>query len=286
MAQPLPPIATVHLFPEERAALLAFLESLSEDQWQIEDVYPDWSLKDVVSHLLSDDLGRLSRGRDGHSAALFEFTSPETFESDLLEWINHQNNAWVEATRRLSPRLLNDLLRWTGQQTQTYWQSLDVDALGEPVSWAGPDPAPVWLDVAREFTERWLHQQHIREAANAPLLYEERIFVPVLDTFARAIPHTYRHVTAPDGTMVRLTLAGAGATGQSPLSYDVVRADDRWQLVADAGDKTDAEAALPADVAWRLFTKSITPEDALASAALKGDSTLASKMLDTVSIIA
>lgn len=286
MAQPLPPIATVHLFPEERAALLAFLESLTDDQWQIEDVYPGWSLKDVVSHLLADDLGRLSRGRDGSKAALFEFTTQDTFEADLLAWINRQNNIWVEATRRLSPRLLIDLLRWSGEQTQAYWQSLDVDALGEPVSWAGPAPAPVWLDVAREFAERWLHQQHIREAANAPLLHEERIFVPVLDTFARAIPHTYRHVIAPDGTMVRLTLTSVGATVRSPLSYDVVRIDDRWQLVADAGDKTDAEAALPADIAWRLFTKSITPEDALAAAALKGDSTLASKMLDTVSIIA
>jgi uncharacterized protein (TIGR03083 family) len=286
MAQPLPPVATVHLFPEERAALLAFLESLSEEQWQIEDIYPGWSLKDVVSHLLSDDFGRLSRGRDGYKAALFEFTTPETFEADLLAWINRQNNTWVQATRRLSPRLLIDLLRWAGEETQAYWQSLDLDATGEPVSWAGPDPAPVWLDVAREFTERWLHQQHIREAAGAPLLHEERIFRPVLDTFARATPHTYRHVIAPDGTLVRLKLTGEGASGRPPLIYDVVRANDRWQLAADASDEPDAEAALPADVAWRLFTKSITPEDARAIATLGGDPTLAAKMLETVSIIA
>lgn len=282
MTNPLPPVETVHLFPEERAALLAFLESLSEDQWQIEDVYPEWSLKDVVSHLLSDDLGRLARGRDGHSAALFEFTSPETFESDLLEWINLQNNAWVEATRRLSPRLLIDLLRWTGEQTQAYWQSLDLEAVAEPVSWAGPDPAPLWLDVAREFTERWLHQQHIREAAGVPLLYEDRIFRPVLDTFARAIPHTYRHVIAPDGTHVRLTLTGL----EKPARYDLLRADDLWQLAARVTGKPAAHVTMPADTAWRLFTKSIAPEDAIASTTLKGDSTLATKMLDTVAIIA
>lgn len=286
MTNPLPPVKTVHLFPEERAALLAFLQSLSEDQWQIDDVYPHWSLKDVVSHLLADDLSRLSRGRDGHKAALFEFTTQETFEADLLAWINRQNNAWVEATRRLSPQLLVDLLRWTGEQTQAYWQSLDLDALGDPVSWAGPDPAPVWLDVAREFTERWLHQQHIREAIGAPLLYERRIFIPVLDTFARAIPHTYRHVIAPDGTLVRLTLNPVGEAGGSPRRYHLVRTGDIWQLARRVTGKTVAHITMPADTAWRLFTKSITPEDASASAMLKGDLTLASRMLDTVAIIA
>lgn len=286
MPEPLPPVQTVELFPEERAALLTFLESLTEEQWAIEDVYPDWSLQDVASHLLADDLGRLARGRDGHSGALFESTTPETFESDLLAWINHQNNAWVDATRRLSPRLLIDLLRWSGEQTQAYWQSLDLEALGEPVSWAGPDPAPVWLDVAREFTERWLHQQHVREAAGAPLLYEERIFVPVLDTFARAIPHTYRLVIAPGDTHIRLTLTNVGASGADPIHYDLLRAGDRWQLVLDAGGEPDARATMPADTAWRLFTKSVTPEDARSVTTFEGDTTLAAKLLDTVAIIA
>jgi uncharacterized protein (TIGR03083 family) len=281
-------IPTVHLFPEERAALLSFLESLTPGQWEITDVYPGWSLKDVVSHLLADDLGRLSRSRDGHAAALFTFTTPETFEADLLAWINRQNNLWVEATRRLSPRILIDLLRWSGEQTQAYWESLDMDALTEPVSWAGPERAPVWLDVARELTERWLHQQHIREAAGAPPLYDERIFVPVLDTFAHAIPHTYREVDAPDGTRVRLILLppNVGAQGTAPLQYDVARASGRWRLVAPSGGEPAAQATMPADTAWRLFTKSMTPDEARASAILEGDPALAVKMLETVSIIA
>lgn len=286
MTEPLPPVDTLHLFPQERRALLALLESLTEDRWAFHDVYPGWSLKDIVSHLLADDLSRLSRGRDDYSAALFKFTTPETFESDLLEWINRQNNAWVDATRRLSPQVLIDLLRWTGEQTQAYWQSLDLQAVGERVSWAGPDPAPVWLDVAREFSERWLHQQHIREAAGAPLLYEPPIFVPVLDTFARAIPHTYRHVIAPDGTNIRLTLTGLEADDDSSRHYDLVRANDRWQLVADTRTGPGAHVTMPADTAWRLFTKSLTPDDARASTALHGDTTLAAKMLDTVAIIA
>jgi len=32
------------------------------------------------------------------------------------------------------------------------------------VSWAGPEPAPVWLDAARDFSEYWTHQQQICDA--------------------------------------------------------------------------------------------------------------------------
>jgi len=291
------------LFPEERLALLELLQSLSDKQWQTPDVYPGWDVKDIAQHLLADDLGRLSRGRDDYAPALFRPSSPTTFEADLLEFINHQNELWVQATRRLSPGVIIGLLRTTGEMTQTYWESLDLDAIGEPVSWAGPDPAPVWLDVAREFTERWLHHQHIRDAVSASPLTEPRFFVPVLDTFVRALPHTYRAVIAPEGAHVRLTITSVTqgpsperpgdrndvvAQGPSPENrrYDLVRHESHWQLCADIDNDPTATATLAADTAWRLFTKSITPEDARPLCTLEGDSALAEKVLDTVSIIA
>jgi len=280
----LPPVLTVDLFPEERAALLDLLESLSDAQWAITDVYPGWDAKDIVQHLLADDLGRLSRSRDEYDAGLFRMTDPATFEADLLDFINRQNELWVQATRRLSSRVLIDLLRTTGEQTQAYWQSLDLHAIGEPVSWAGHEPAPVWLDVAREFTERWLHQQHIRDAVDAPPLTEPSIFVPVLDTFVRALPHTYRAVIAPEGAHVRLTLTGVDPS--DPLHYDLVRHDSHWQLLTDIDSTPAATLTLDADTAWRLFTKSISREDARTRCTFEGDAALAEKALDTVSIIA
>lgn len=281
---PLPPVLTVDLFPEERAALLSLLESLTDEQWAIINVYPGWDVKDIVQHLLADDLGRLSRSRDAYAQGNFTFTTPATFEADLLDFINRQNELWVQATRRLSPRVLIDLLRATGEQTQAHWQSLDLEATGEPVSWAGPDPAPVWLDVAREFTERWLHQQHVRDAVSAPPLTEPRFFVPVLDTFVRALPHTYRAVIAPEGAHVRLTITGVDSP--DPLHYDLVRHETRWQLFTNVDSAPAAAATMPADTAWRLFTKSITREDARSLCTLEGDTALAENVLDTVSIIA
>ena len=76
----------------------------------------------------------------------------------LLDFINRQNEIWVEAARRLSPRVLTGLLSWSSEETQAYFESLDMFAIGDPVHWAGPDPAPVWLDIAREYSERWIHQ--------------------------------------------------------------------------------------------------------------------------------
>ena len=72
------------------------------------------------------------------------------------------------------------------------------------VSWAGDESSPNWFDTARELTERWHHQQQIRDAARRPPLYELRFFKPVIDTFMRGLPHAYRNVNAPDGTTVAL----------------------------------------------------------------------------------
>jgi len=277
----LAPVLALDLFPEERAALLALLESLSDEEWGRPTVCQGWSAKDIAAHLLGDDIGRLSRSRDAFAAATFTSFESDTFEGELLAFINRQNERWVEATRRLSPRLLRQLLRFTGDATQRYFESLDLFALGEPVSWAGPEPAPVWLDVAREYTERWLHQQQIRDAVGAPGLKERRLFAPVLDTFVRALPHTYRDVAAAAGTHVRLTITG-GAGG----SWSLVRDEVGWRLYAHADGEPQAAVVLDQEAAWRLFTKGISRDEALAAATVSGERPLALKVLDTVSIIA
>jgi hypothetical protein len=56
----------------------------------------------------------------------------------------------------MSPRLLIDLLQVTGRQMCAFFRTLDPYALGSPVSWVGPEPAPVWLDLAREYGDQGL----------------------------------------------------------------------------------------------------------------------------------
>jgi len=286
--KPLEPVLTRHLFPEERAALLDLLGSLSAAQWDAPTVCGGWSVKDIAAHLLADDLGRLSRGRDSHAAASFTPSSLDDVEAQLLAFINDQNEAWVDAARRLSPRLLIDLLRWSGDETQGYFASLDMFAIGEPVTWAGLEPAPVWLDVAREYTERWLHQAQMRDAVGAPALSEARLFLPLLDTLVRALPHTFRDTDAPEGTHVRLEVAGVGAPRPvgAPVQWSLVRENGRWGLFDSSQVEPSATVRMDGDTAWRLFTKGITKAEALARMRIGGDARLGEKVLDTVSIIA
>jgi uncharacterized protein (TIGR03083 family) len=287
--KPLDPVDAVPLFPKERAALLELLSSLDDGAWSRETSCPGWSLKDIAAHLLADDLGRLSGSRDGHAAQRFEPSDAATFEPDLLAFINAQNEAWVAASRRLSPRVITDLLRWSGEQTQAYFESLDPDAPAAiGVSWAGETQSANWFDLAREYTERWHHQAQIREAAGAPMLYEPELFAPLIDTFIRALPHTFRDTDADEGAHVEVLVSvpAVGAQSPAPLRYSLVREAGRWGLYQPVDVRASATVTMDGDVAWRLFTKGIPKAEAIARSALEGDQLLAERVFDTVSIIA
>ena len=162
MLQSPKPIFVVDLFPEILDQLLKLLMGLASEEWNKPTVCHGWSVKDVALHLLGGEIGNLSRRRDGHSVGI----SIDGWEQ-LVAYINDWNQQWVQTTRRISSAILIDLLELTGGQMCDYFHSLDPYAMGGPVSWIGPEPAPVWVDMAREYTERWHHQQHIREAVDS-----------------------------------------------------------------------------------------------------------------------
>jgi len=271
------PIIVSHLFPEVLDSLLDLLSGLSAEDWSKPTACALWSVKDIAQHLLGGDVSILSRKRDA-----FLFTGgPIQSWDELVTLINSLNDQWVKATRRVSPRLLCDLLRLTGTQVCECFQSLDPDALGEPVNWAGPGPAPVWLDLAREYTERWHHQQQIRDAVGKPGLKQPKFFAPVLDAFVRALPHTYRDVQAAEGTAVALTISG-----DSGGRWSLLREQGRWNLYLDFDQGARAEVVMDQEVAWRLFTKGISKHEAQNRVTISGDQTLGLKALEIVSVIA
>jgi hypothetical protein len=238
-------------------------------------------VKDVAAHLLGDDIGRLSWGRDGYVNSAFAAGLDIATLPGLVAAIDRQNAVWVTGARRFSPRLLIELLEMTGELTEAYFTSLDMTALGMPVDWVGPEPAPVWLDVAREYTERWVHQQHIRDAVGKPGLKEPRWFAPVLNAFVRGLPRVLRDAPSPDGAALRLTIAGdAGG------DWVALRHNGDWMLGTAPSMIVDATVELDEDRAWRLFTKGISKEEAQQTARIEGDEALAERALDTVSILA
>jgi uncharacterized protein (TIGR03083 family) len=268
-------IIVVDRFASLRAHLLTLLADLGEDDWALPTAAPRWSVKDVAAHLLGGDVAILSGKRDG-------FHASQRIESNdqLIELVDRLNAEWVLATRRMSPRLLREMLSLTGPEVEACFASLDPMAMGLAVSWAGPDEAPVWFDLAREFTERWHHQQQIRDATGRPPLYAPYFLSPVLDTFVRALPYTYRNAPAPTGTHVRFEI-----TGEAGGVWFVAKTEEAWTLLLNSTIDPAAHVEISQDVAWRLFTKGIDREKARSLAVTGGEADLIAPIFATTAII-
>jgi hypothetical protein len=122
------------------------------------------------------------------------------------------------------------------------------------VEWAtGSDPAPVWLDVAREYMERYVHQHQIRQATQRPPL--EAVFTgPVLATAAHALPRALDQVNRPAGTLVTFTAEGEGGA-----TWHVVRTPAGWTLdPAQSAWPAACQARTTVDGALKLYTRDPT----------------------------
>jgi uncharacterized protein (TIGR03083 family) len=277
MRRPEPVLAT-ELFPPLDRELIGLLRSLSDAEWNRAIGSGRWSVKDVSAHLLDTAVRRLSLHRDGYSA-------PDTpklqTDDDLKNFINQMNAYWVKAARRLSPRLLIELLERTGRELYEFFTTLDsCEAARFPVSWAGEESSLNWFDIAREYTERWHHQEQIRETVSRPELTSRKYLYPVLDTFMRALPHVYRSVQAPTGTVVRIAVSG-DAGGE----WYVRRKNDGWELLLDVKDRVAAAVEIPQDVAWKLFTKGLDKASAETKMKFEGDAELGRVVLEMVCIV-
>jgi hypothetical protein len=154
-----------------------------------------------VGHLLHDQLRRLSGTRDGHAPA---WASPD---GDLARAVHRANEEFVEVARQISRPLLADLIAHLGPQLDELWSTLDLSSFGASVSWVEPGvDAPVWLDVAREFTDFWVHQQQIRDAVGLPGAVDAAVSVAVVDTLIRSLPRALAGTAAAPGSAVTLTV--------------------------------------------------------------------------------
>jgi len=173
--------------------------------------------------------------------------------------------------------LLIDLLLWAGDQIQALWEALDPYAEdGLPVTWAGLDDAPVWLDAARDLTEYWVHDRQLRLATGRSMGPSDPLLPYVLDVFLRALPHTLRDTEAPAGTTVEM-VAGE-------VRWRAERRAENWSLVPIEGPAVTT-VWLDPDTAWRLCTRGMTPLEARSLALVEGDEYLAMAALQMVSII-
>jgi len=271
------PILCAHLLRRVDGMLVELLRSLRPDEWDLPTVAGSWRVRDVAAHLLDTALRKLSLARDGWFVEQPVIRSA----SDLAAFVNRLNGEGVVVFRRLSPAVLTAILEEVCRQSAEYHESLDPFAPALfGVSWAGEMQSANWFDTARELTERWHHQEQIRLATGRPGLMIPELYHPVLGCFLRGLPHAFRDVAAPEGTRVQVAIAGA-CGGE----WQIRKETAAWTL-EPAGRDWVARATIPQEIAWRLFTRGISLEAAMAQVQLEGDQPLAAQVLQLTSIVA
>jgi uncharacterized protein (TIGR03083 family) len=276
--KPVEPLFVAHLIPEVERLLVELLRSLAPEEWDRPTIVPRWTVRQVVAHLLDTSLRKLSTVRDGFIAYKPQISS----NADLVAFINDLNAKGVDVYGRLSGPVLTSLVEAVTPAYCDYHLSLDPDGPAAfPVSWAGEFESRNWFDTARELTERWHHQEQIRLATGRGTLRDPEFYRPVLDCFLRALPHTYRDVDAAEGTRVVIEVPDVG-------SWMLVRESGRWNLWSGGPGKAvgvSAVLVLPGEIAWRVFTKGIARAEAESKVEVRGDSGLATRVLDAVAIV-
>jgi len=275
--EPLQPILSAHLFPKLEGKLIELLRSLTSQEWETQTLAPRWKVKDVAAHLLDTQVRKLAASRQGYNSENSIVLSP----SELLALINSLNADGVRRYRQLSPEELISRMEAASRESAEYHQALDPFAPAMfSVSWAGEEKSANWFDTAREITERWHHQQQIRIAVNRPGIMTREFYYPVLDCFMRALPYTYRNVPAKAGTLLQFNVSG-----ECGGSWYLFRKDNEWALIASPIGERISETTIPQEIAWRIFTKGITREEAEAQVRVKGNAELALHILMMISIV-
>jgi uncharacterized protein (TIGR03083 family) len=271
------PILCAPIIRQVDRHLIELLTSLDSAEWDLRTIAPQWSVRDVVAHLLDTALRKLSIGRDNCCVEPVDVRSHQ----DVVTLVNRLNREGVAVYRRLSPSVLIQLTQLACTQTADFYESLDPfapAAIG--VSWAGETTSLVWFDNARELTERWHHQEQIRLATNRSGIMTPLLYHPVLDTFLRGLPYAYRNVAAAVNTALLVEISG-DCGGQ----WCLLRSHDSWSFTSELPSAIVSHIIIPQSIAWRLFTKGIDRESARAKVTIIGDIALAEHVLQLVAIV-
>lgn len=272
-------IDVIALMPKLDNLLFELLEGLSAGDWEKQTIAPQWKVKDIAVHLLDGNLRTLSMLRDQYYGE-----KPENINSykDLVDFLNRLNADWVSATKRLSPKVIIDLLKSSGREYCDFLASLDPNGKAEfSVAWAGEDESKNWFHIAREYTEKWHHQRQIRLAVgDEQKLLDEKWYLPYLDTSVRALPHHYRSVEGHAGDVVKFTFVGKTETSWY-LYYE-----NGWELLTYINAAPLSEVKISNENAWKIFTKGMTKAEAIKNSSIIGDQKLGEKIFDMIAVMA
>ena len=271
------PILCAPLLRRVDAKLIELLRDLRPEEWDLQTIAPAWKVRDVAAHMLDTVLRKLSMVRDHCFVEQVQIRSAQ----DVVDLVNRLNREGVTVYRRLSPSVLIELMDLACGQSADFHEALDPLAPAVfNVSWAGESTSLNWFDTARELTERWHHQQQIREATNRPGIMTPDLYHPVLDCFIRGLPHALQAVDAPSGATIQLRVDG-DCGGEWLLE----KKNAGWSFASALNQPPAAQVGIPQQIAWRVFTKGIERGSAITQSNIYGDHTLGERVFDLTAIV-
>ena len=269
--------------------LVTLLRGLSAEEWLRPTVAGAWRVRDVVAHLVDGSLKTVSSRRDtyrpGKGPAISSY-------HELVAHINRVNRSWIEASERLSPALLIELLEQFGPlEAQLLADLPPHEPSPVSVAWAGETESANWMHVGREYTERWHHQMQIRDAvrashpaAVAELLRRDWCY-PMLDLSMRALPRAYREYPGRDGTAVLVCVANTATAPPWSAEWTLQYEPDGWRVWRGRPTFASTTVAADADTMWRHFYNALPLEEARTRVTVHGDQSLAEPLFVTRSVM-
>ena len=274
-----PPTDTRRLFRPIASELTALLRTLPSEAWNHPTVAGTWRVHDVVAHLVDVSMRRISWHRDRHTPPA-PWRPPQT-DREFVAFINGLNGQWVDAARRISPRMLTDVHEFVAAALADFTESFPDNAPALfPVSWAGEAQSDGWFDLGREFTEHWHHQAQVprrgRRATAAGSGVAPRC---AADRLARPAA-AFRDTLVGTGRMLVVEITGA-----SGGVWTLRRDDSGWTLWAGQETGESARVTMSGDTAWRLLFNALPPERARSLVTTTGDPAVFGPLLLARSVI-
>ena len=272
-------VPTIHLFPPLDQLLIELLHSLSREEWNLQTLAPAWKVKDVAAHLLAGNVRNLSISRDNFYDSSASHIS--TYH-DVVQYLNLINNDWVKAMHSVSPQMLITLLSITNSLYSDHLAKLDpFEKSVFPVAWAGENKSLNWFHIAREYTEKWHHQQQIRQAiGEASPLFSKTFFTPYLETSLRAVPYQFRNLEAKAGETFSLFVSGEGG-GEWHFIYE----SDRWIAMTETPSYSVAKIHIDDQVIWRMFSNEISIDELKNRTSISGKKEIADAFLGMTAVM-
>ncbi len=97
----------------------------------------------------------------------------------------------------------------------------------------------------------------------------------------RALPFHYKDIQANESTLLSFIVDGEGGG-----SWFLYRLDDGWILVESADKIPDLSVNINGDIAWRIFSKGISAEEARKGVRISGNQEWGEHFLTLIAVMA